>query len=339
MKRKLAVILAAVMAVSLAACGNNGSSEESPSTDSQAADSSEDSGDGEVWNIGFSIRNSTDDFFVRFIEKITELTDADDTINLTVADAENDSQKQLDQLDNFNMKGMDAIILTPQDGSTVVDYVEQWNSEGIPVICWTQKSDGGDYTYVGCSDYDTGLLEGQWCAENLPEGANVLHLGGDLGFQTSIDRRQGFVDGLGDRLYDDWDGNVLNEDGDIHVLSWQYTMYTMEEGQTVTEDWIQTFDDFDAIVGCNDSVILGAREALLGAGIEDVSLVGIDALSDTLTAIKEGTVSATVMQSAEDQAQAVYDAIKELQAGGTPDKEIYPELTLIDASNVDKYIE
>lgn len=335
MKKRIALIMAAVMAVSFTACG----SKEATSAPADNAKSAEGEESGDVWEVGFAIRNTTDNFFVEFISTLKSLCDADDTINLTISDAENDSQKQLDQLDNFNMEGMDAIVLTPQDGSTVVDYVEEWNNEGVPVICWTQKADSGEYTYVGCSDYDTGYLEGQWCAENLPDGANVLHLGGDLGFQTSIDRRQGFVDGLGDRIHEDWDGNVLNENGDINVLAWQFTMYTMEEGQTVTEDWIQTFDDFDAIVGCNDSVILGAREALLGAGIDDVKLVGIDALSDTLSAIKEGTVSATVMQSAADQAQAVYDAIKVLQSGGQNDENIFPELTLIDAKNVDDFLE
>ncbi len=342
MKKRLAVVLAAAMALSLTACSSSSSSESSSSAASSSSEASEEStssaSSDEVWNVGFAIRNSTDNFFVQFISRIEELCDADDSINLTVVSAENDSQKQLDQLDNFNVQGMDCIILCPQDGSTVVDYVEAWNDEGTPVICWTQQSDGGDYIYVGCSDYDTGYLEGTWCYENLEEGATILHLGGDLGFQTSIDRRQGFVDALGERLYADWDGNVLNEDGDLTVLAWQYTMYTMEEGQTVTEDWIQAFGEFDCIVGCNDSVILGAREALISAGMTGVDLVGIDALDDTLTAIDEGTVSATVMQSAVDQADAVYQVILSLMAGEDVESEIYPELTLIDSTNIADYV-
>ena len=69
-----------------------------------------------------------------------------------------------------------------------------------------------------------------------------------------------------------------------------------------------------------------------------MKLVGIDALQDTLAAIDEGTVSATVMQSPVDQAQAVYDAIKVIQEGGENEPEIYPELTLIDANNVKDFL-
>ena len=59
---------------------------------------------------------------------------------------------------------------------------------------------------------------GEYAYAHLPQGAKVLHLGGDLGYQTSIDRRQGFVDGLKERIKSDWDGNVLNENGDVEVL-------------------------------------------------------------------------------------------------------------------------
>ncbi len=335
MKKILVGLLTGVLAFSLTACG--GSSSESASSQADSKSESANAG-GEVWNVGFSIRTLEDNFFTAFVNKLEELCDEDDTINLTVAAAEGDSQKQLDQLDNFVTKEMDAIILTPQDGSSVVEHVEAWNAEGVPVICWTQKADGGEFTYVGCSDYETGLLEGEWCKENLPQNAKVLYLGGDLGFQTSLDRRQAFVDGLGDRLKADWDGKVLNENGDVEVLSWQTTMYTLEEGQKIMEDWIQTYDDFDCVVGCNDSVILGAREALQGAGIDDVMLVGIDALEDTLAGIKDGTISATVRQSAIDQAQAVYDALKVAQKGEKNPPEIFPELTLIDKDNVDEYL-
>ena len=206
------------------------------------------------------------------------------------------------------------------------------------MFCSSQPSDGGEFVFVGASDYETGLIEGEFAYEHLPEGAKVLHLGGDLGFQTSIDRRQGFVDGLKERIKYDWDGNILNENGDVEVLSWQYTMYTMEEGMSVTEDWIQTFDHFDAIVSVNDSTGLGALEALKGAGITDCMIISIDGMEDALHAVKDGTMACTVMQSPARQAQALYDAIKTAQAGGENPAVINPELILVDSSNVDQYV-
>ena len=266
------------------------------------------------------------------------MVDADPTLDGLYADAVRDSQAQLDQIDNFFVQGVDALILVPQDGATVVDVVEQCNADGVPVFCSSQASSGGEFTFVGSSDYETGLMEGQYAYENLPQDSKILYLGGNLGYQTSIDRRQGLVDGLAERLKADWDGNVLNEDGDIEILSWMYTMYTMDEGMQVTEDWIQSIDDFNCIVSVNDSTGLGAIEALKAANITDCTVISIDGIEDALNAVKEGTMACTVMQSIDAHAQALYEAIKTAQTGGTNEAVINPSLILVDSSNVDQYL-
>ena len=219
-----------------------------------------------------------------------------------------------------------------------MDVVEQCNADGVPVFCSSQASSGGEFTFVGSSDYETGLMEGQYAYENLPQDSKILYLGGNLGYQTSIDRRQGLVDGLAERLKADWDGNVLNEDGDIEILSWMYTMYTMDEGMQVTEDWIQSIDDFNCIVSVNDSTGLGAIEALKAANITDCTVISIDGIEDALNAVKEGTMACTVMQSIDAHAQALYEAIKTAQTGGTNEAVINPSLILVDSSNVDQYL-
>ena len=246
--------------------------------------------------------------------------------------------RKIERMVSFFVQGVDTLILVPQDGATVVDVVEQCNADGIPVFCSSQASSGGDFVFVGASDYETGLMEGQYAHENLPEGSKILYLGGNLGYQTSIDRRQGLVDGLAERLKADWDGNVLNEDGDIEILSWMYTMYTMDEGMQVAEDWIQTFDDFNCIVSVNDSTGLGAIEALKAANITDCTVISIDGIEDALNAVKDGTMACTVMQSSDAHAKALYDAVKVAQAGGTNEPVINPSLILIDSSNVDEYL-
>ena len=327
-RRTLAMLLACVMALSLAACGNSASD----STDASDSES------GEKWLIGYANRDDTDTYLKQVEDEFLKLVEADDTLDVITADAGGDSQTQLDQLDNFAIQGIDCAVLVPQDGDTVVDYVNQCNEEGIPVFCSSQAATGGEFVFVGASDYGMGLTQCQWAHDNLPEGAKVLYLGGNLGYQTSIDRRQAVVDGLAERLYSDYEGNVVNEDGDITVLSWQECMYTMEEGLTITEDWIQTFDDFDAIIAVNDRSALGAMEALQGAGITDCMVIGLDGLDDALQAVKDGTMAATVLQSATVQAQALYDAVKTAQEGGENPATINPDVILVDSTNVDEYL-
>ncbi len=51
-----------------------------------------------------------------------------------------------------------------------------------------------------------------------------------------------------------------------------------------------------AIVGANDPPILGALQALVAAGRDDVALVGFDAIPDVVQAIIDGSVDGTVAQ-------------------------------------------
>ena len=345
MMRKISLVLVLVMALTaLTACGSKpaGDSAENGSGDGPSSAPTESSGEGSDetpnWTIGYANRDDSDVYLKGVEEAFKKMVDADPTLDGLYADAVRDSQAQLDQIDNFFVQGVDALILVPQDGATVVDVVEQCNADGVPVFCSSQASSGGEFTFVGSSDYETGLMEGQYAYENLPQDSKILYLGGNLGYQTSIDRRQGLVDGLAERLKADWDGNVLNEDGDIEILSWMYTMYTMDEGMQVTEDWIQSIDDFNCIVSVNDSTGLGAIEALKAANITDCTVISIDGIEDALNEVKEGTMACTVMQSIDAHAQALYEAIKTAQTGGTNEAVINPSLILVDSSNVDLYL-
>ena len=320
MKKLLSLLVVCSMLFSLVACG--GTSDNT----------------GDKWLIGFSNKDDTDTYLKQVEDEFVKLVNADDTLSIIVADAGGDSQKQLDQLDNFTVQNIECVVLVPQDGATVNDYVAECNTKGIPVFCSSQSATEGEFTFVGASDYDMGLAQSVWAHDNLPANSKILYLGGALGYQTSIDRRQGLVDGLAERLQKDFNGNVINANGDIEVLSWQECMYSMEDGLTITEDWIQTFSDFNAILAVNDRSALGALEALQGANITDCYVIGIDGVEDAMQAIKDGTMAATVLQSTSAQAKALYDAVKVAQAGGTNPKTINPDVITIDSKNVNEYM-
>ena len=352
-KRVIAMMIAGAMAVGmLSGCGGGSDSSSESSSEStsgstaegSSSSTSESSGggaaDGETWLIGYSNRDDTDTYLKAVVDEFAKLVEADDRFELIATDSGADSQKQLEDLDSFLVQGVDVAILCPQDGDTVVDYVDTFNEEGVSVYCSSQAATGGDYTFVGASDYELGLKTAQYAYEHLEEGAKVLYLGGPLGYQTCIDRRQAMVDGLAERIQTDWDGNVINEDGDIEVLSWQQIDIESpaESAMQITEDWIQTFPEFDAIVSWNDTSALAAIEALKGAGIEGVMVCSIDGIEDALQAVKDGDMACTIMQSAQEQAQALYDAIvNEYEGGENPDT-INPEVFTIDSSNVDEYL-
>ena len=129
------------------------------------------------------------------------------------------------------------------------------------------NSSGGDYVYCGSNDEDAGKLQAEYCIENLPENAKVLYMSGTLGMNHTTLRMNGFKDLL------------AAERPDVTIIAEQDGNYDRAKGMQITEDWIQSYDEFDAIVCANDQMALGAIEALKGARrLEGVQVLGVDAV-------------------------------------------------------------
>lgn len=334
MKKLLAILLTLCMIISAAGCGSS-SQDETASGNGNEGNKEEAAGteqgqntSGEKFVIGYANRLDSDTFLVDLKNAFGDIAAGDDAVEVIYADADNDSQKQLEQIDNFFVQGIDCLVICPNDGESIISAVEEANERGIPVIIFSTESAGGDFYFVGISNYDCGFMQGTYMKEHLPQNAKVLYLGGNSGYQISLDRKDGFYEGLGDRI------------DDIEILSEQECMYTMDEGMTIMEDWIQTFPEFDAVVCVNDQSALGAIQALIGANkLDDVLVAGIDAIDDAKEAVKNGEMEMTVMQDPVGQAQAVYDAVKELQSGGEPEKVVEVPVIEITSDNVDEHME
>jgi inositol transport system substrate-binding protein len=326
MKKVVSVLLLLGILFAGTACGG-ANTEVSPSAADTTTTASQDT-ENEVYKIGYSNRLDSDTFLKDLRDGFEAMASADATLEVVFADADNDSQKQLEQVDNFLVQGVDCLILCPNDGASIISAVEQANERNVPVICFSQKAKGGEFYFVGVSDYDCGKMQGEYMAKVLPENAKIVYLGGNSGYQTSIDRKDGFYEGLGDRI------------NDIEVLSEQECMYTRDEGMTITEDWIQTFPQFDGLVAVAGEPALGALQALIGAQrLDGVIISSIDALPEELVAIKNGQIAQSVRQDKEGQVQALYDVVKQLQAGKTPDENTLVPLINVTKDNVDQYID
>ena len=337
MKKLLAMLVAGIMVCSLAACGGaeekkktNTAVEEEASSETDAEDSStEDTNSSDdKFVIGYSNRLDSATFLMDLKTAFDEAASADASLEVLYADANGDSQKQLEQIDNFFVQGIDCLVVIPNDGESIVSAIEEANKKDIPVIVLSTEATGGEYYFVGISNVECGVLQGEYMKEALPENAKVLYLGGSSIYQISADRKEGFYEGLGDRT------------NDVEILSEQECQYSIDDGMRIMEDWIQTYPEFDAVVCVNDDSAMGAIQALKGANILDGKLVaGIDATEDAKAAVKNGELTMTVMQDPAAQAQAVYDAAKVLQSGKEPEKVIETPLVAITADNIDKYME
>jgi inositol transport system substrate-binding protein len=280
-----------------------------------------------VYKVGYSNNNDADIFDKLKRDTFEEIAKTDPGLQVVYTNANIDTQMQLDQIDNFIAQKMDAIIICPVDSAGILPAIEKANDANIPVICIGVTADAGDYIYVGTQYIDAGERQGRYMVEHLPQNANVVYLSGTPGYVHSRDRRAGFLNILG------------AERPDVTVIAEQTGNYERAKGMQIMEDWIQAFPKIDAVVAANDQMALGALEALKAANrLDGVLIAGVDAIPEVCSAIKNGEIAISILQSAPDIAKSCYDVIRKLQTEEPVEKEIIIPHANVTKENADNYL-
>lgn len=275
--------------------------------------------------VGYTNLADTDVFTMSRKNAFIEAAKASPNLQVKFADANGDISRQLDQIDNFIAQKVNAIIVVPVDYQGIVPGVEKANKAGIPVIALGIESAGGKYTFVGSKNLDAGRMQGEYMAKALPRNAQIVYLQGQPGLYHSKERLEGFTKALASRT-------------DVKVLANLPANYDRAEGMKVTEDWIQRFPKFDAVIAANDQMALGALQALKVANRKGVLISGIDGTKDALNAIKAGDMSQSIFQNAKGQAEGAYAAVKMAMDGKPLPNEMLIPFESIVKDNVDKYM-
>lgn len=187
---------------------------------------------------------------------------------------------QMSQIEDAIIKRPDAAVFIPVDFQAMVPGVEQMNAAGIPVVNLTDRSAGGEFvSFVGCNDRTLGLNAGRYLLERMNGQGNVVILEGVGGSANSKARVEGFMEAIG-------------ESPGVTLLASQPANFQRLQALQVTENLLQAYPDIDGVLAANDSMALGAIEALDAANHEAL-VVGINGTKEAVDAIKEGKLVAS----------------------------------------------
>ena len=314
MKKGLLSFLALVLIVVLAAC-----STEKPGSDSadEGTDdaTSEETGD---MKVGFSISTLNNPFFVDLRDGAEASADTEG-IEIVVADAQDDSSKQISDIEDLLQQGIDLLLVNPTDDEAVVAGIEAANAADIPVITVDRSSEGGEVvTHIASDNVAGGEMAGEHIVELLgDDGGEMIELEGIPGVAATTERGEGFH-------------NVIDELDEIDVVASQTANFDRTEGLSVMENLLQGNKDISAVFAHNDEMGLGAVEALESQGmLDDVIVVGFDATDDALTAVEDGRMEGTIAQQPELISEAAIKAAIDVFNGEELDDFIPVELELI----------
>jgi ribose transport system substrate-binding protein len=260
-------------------------------------DTSKDKKEGKV-KIGLSISTLNNPFFVSLKEGAEKEAKAQGA-ELLVADAQNDSAKQVNDIEDLIQKGADVLIINPADSDAVTAAVQSANDANIPVITVDRSANGGDVvSHIASDNVAGGKMAGDFILEKLGKKGKVVELEGIPGSSAARERGEGFH-------------KAVDAVKDIKVVAKQAADFDRAKGLSVMENILQGNKDIQAVFAHNDEMALGALQAIEAAGLKDVVVVGFDATDDAVKAVKDGKMAATVAQKPVDIGQkGVETAIK-----------------------------
>lgn len=225
--------------------------------------------------------------------------------------------KQQNQVKDFIVKKVSAIVLNPCDSRAIGPAVKEANAAGIPVFTCdiAVLAPGVEVVcHVATDNYQGGRMAAQAMVEALGGKGKVAILDHPE-VESVILRTKGFHDELAE----------LNKkpDVDITVVTTLPGGAAREKSFNATQDLMQSHPEIDGIFAINDPTALGAIAALEKTGkLDQVKIIGFDGQPDGKQAIKEGKIYADPIQFPDQIGRKTAQAIIKHFRGEAIDPEI-----------------
>jgi len=247
-------------------------------------------------------------------------------VSVIVLDAKGDVAKQLADVEDIITRGVDGLIIWPNDSKAIVPAVEAANKANIPVAVLDRGSDGGEYiTLVAGDDVAASKKAAEFIADNVKGSGYVLELTGAPGSQVVTNRSKGFAEGI-------------TKNPNLKLIT-QPTDWTIESGMKVTENVLQAHpDDLLAIWAHSDEMAIGGLQAIKGAGkAEKIMVVGYGAFTPMVELIKKGEVVAAVGFPSWTMGVTIANALLDYMEGKKIDNPILVDEPIITKDNIDTW--
>ena len=187
-------------------------------------------------------------------------------VELLFASAKDNDKLQTEQIEKFIQRGVDLLIISPNQVHSITPVIDKAYDKGIPVILFDRKTDSQKYTaFIGADNVKVGKTIGEFIAKTLHGEGKVIEIKGLDNSSPAIDRHKGFV-------------QALSKYPDIHLKRTLSGEWTKESGYKSIKSAIADAKDCNIIWGQNDRMAEGAQRAMAEAGVHNVQYVGTDAL-------------------------------------------------------------
>jgi ribose transport system substrate-binding protein len=213
----------------------------------------------------------------------------------------------------------DVVVFIPVDDVAMIASVQKLNEAKIPVVLASNPLPGSFVTYVGADDFEIGYREAHYLFEHLGGKGKIVVIEGIPVAPTNRERVRGYK-----RAFAEYPG--------IEVLGSGIGNYQQPDARRVMEKFLAEHKQIDAVLSANDSMALGALEALKDANRTAV-VIGINGILPAVKQIETGAILASVdFNMFKIGCTATRAAVRHLRGEPLPEKIMLPA-EVIDKTN------
>lgn len=208
-------------------------------------------------------------------------------ITLVELDGNYDPTTQASQMSELIAQKVDAIVLNPCDGTSLVASAKEAYDAGIPVVTGAMNIDesGAEYivSFVGADDEDVGFCAGEAMKSHVESG-QVAIIEGTAGSSAQVNRTAGFERSL--------------EGSNLEIVAKLSADFDEAKAMDVMQDLLTRYPDLKGVFCQDDTMASGAAQAMkeLSYTGEDVALVGYNGSAAGAKLIEEGYMIASAVQ-------------------------------------------
>lgn len=229
---------------------------------------------------------------------------------LLITSAEFDSARQANQLDEFLVQKVDAIVVCPCDSKSVGASIVAANQAKVPVFTADIANTapiGEVVSYIASDNKQGGREAAKLIVEAIGGKGKVAILS-----HPEVASVQERVTGFKEEIA---------KHADIQIAAELSSDGKRDKAARVMEDLLQSHPDLVGVFGINDDTALGALASVMAAGKSDkIKIVGYDATPEARAKIESGNLYGDVIQNPNEIGRLTINSIHELFEGRTPPK-------------------
>ena len=238
-----------------------------------------------------------------------------------------DAALQVKMIEDLITKGVNAIVISPNEPTSVVDVINNGLSQGVLMLTFDSDSpDSNRVEYIGTNNKTAGMIQGETLRDALGGSGKIGIITGGLGALNLNERIEGLRETIGP---------------DIEVVEVVATDEDLQKGFGVSEALLRTHPDLNGVACMSATGGPTLAQVMQGPEFADreLTIVAFDDLPEVLDAIEAGIIYATMVQRPVQMGKlSISESHKILTQGYVPECALYDTgVTVVTTDNLTTY--